>query len=117
MNIENMGANSTIIALNDDAVSIPLPPAVLEAIHLRKYFPLRQFKLSGPRKEVHAAEDTSLALYPGRALALVGERGSGNTTMARILARLLKPPRGPVLMRGEPFKEQGTDALTAYHHH
>jgi peptide/nickel transport system ATP-binding protein len=117
MNIENMGANSPFSALNDDAVSIPLPPAVLEAIHLRKYFPLRQFKLSGPRKVVHAAEDTSLALYPGRALALVGESGSGKTTMARMLARLYEPTSGTILFRGEPVKGNGRNALKDYHHH
>src|SRR5258708_12284270 len=116
MNIENMGANSPIIALNDDAVSIPLPPAVLEAIHLRKYFPLRQFKLSGPRKVVHAAEDTSLALYPGRALALVGESGSGKTTMARMLSHLYEPTSGTILFRGEPVKGNGRNSLKTYHH-
>src|SRR5712692_7845748 len=117
MNIENMGANSPFIALNDDAVSIPLPPAVLEAIHLRKYFPLRQFKLSGPRKVVHAAEDTSLALYPGRALALVGESGSGKTTMARMLARLYEPTAGTIAFRGKPVKASGGSALRTYRHH
>jgi len=60
---------------------------IMEARHLRKYFPLRGVKLFGPRNVVHAVEDTSLALYPGRALALVGESGSGKTTIARILAR------------------------------
>src|SRR5713101_7475014 len=117
MNIENMGANSPFIALNDDAVSIPLPPAVLEAIHLRKYFPLRQFKLSGPRKVVHAAEDTSLALYPGRALALVGESGSGKTTMARMLARLYEPTAGTIKFSGEPVKVRSGADLRAYRRH
>lgn len=118
MNIENMGANSLSIALHDDALSIPpTTPAVLEAIHLRKYFPLRQFKLSGPRNVVHAVEDTSLALYPGRALALVGESGSGKTTMARMLARLYEPTSGTILFRGESIKGNGRNALKAYHHH
>ena len=53
------------------------PEAILEAEHLRKLFPLRQMNPFAPRRAVHAVEDTSLALYPGRALALVGERRSG----------------------------------------
>ena len=57
---------------------------ILEARHLRKYFPIRGVKLFGPKSVVHAVEDTSLALYPGRALALVGESGSGKTTIARL---------------------------------
>src|ERR1700737_3723130 len=72
---------------------------ILEARHLRKYFPLRGVKLFGPKSVVHAVEDTSLALYPGRALALVGESGSGKTTMARMLARLYDPTAGELLFR------------------
>src|SRR5216683_1530912 len=77
---------------------------IMEARHLRKYFPLRGVKLFGPRNVVHAVEDNSLALYPGRALALVGESGSGKTTMARMLARLYDPTAGELLFRGKPVK-------------
>src|SRR5437764_2242773 len=84
-----------------------LAPAILEAVHLHKYFPLRQFKLFGPRSMVHAVEDTSLALSPGRALALVGESGSGKTTVARMLARLYEPTARTIKFRGEPVKVQG----------
>jgi ABC-type glutathione transport system ATPase component len=53
---------------------------ILEAVHLRKMFPLSSLNLFGAKQAVHAVEDTSLALYPGRATALVGESGSGKTT-------------------------------------
>ena len=56
---------------------------VLEGVHLRKVFPIGTLKFSTTQRAVHAVEDASLALYPGRALALVGESGSGNTTVAR----------------------------------
>src|SRR6266480_6798467 len=92
-------------------------PPILEAVHLRKYFPLRQFNLSGASEAVHAVEDTSLALYPGRALALVGESGSGKTTVARMLARLYEPTAGTIMFRGEPVKDNGKAALKTYHHH
>src|SRR5579871_2438832 len=82
---------------------------ILEARHLRKYFPLRGVKLFGPKSVVHAVEDTSLALYPGRALALVGESGSGKTTIARLLARLYEPTSGSIVFREKPV--QGTLGL------
>jgi peptide/nickel transport system ATP-binding protein len=88
---------------------------ILEARHLRKYFPLRNIKLFGPKSVVHAVEDTSLALYPGRALALVGESGSGKTTIARILARLYEPTSGSILFRGKPV--QGTLGIKQYRRH
>src|SRR5436189_1252872 len=92
-------------------------PAILEAVHLRKYFPLRQFNLSGASEAVRAVEDTSLALYPGRALALVGESGSGKTTVARMLARLYEPTAGKILFRGESEKVGRGASLRSYRHH
>ncbi len=93
----------------------PTTAPILEAVHLRKYFPLRGVKLFGPRQAVHAVEDTSLALYPGRALALVGESGSGKTTVARLLARLYEPTTGTILFRGQQVK--GPGSLKAYRKH
>src|SRR6266704_3199668 len=108
MSTENMDTGSQFIALNDAAIGAsPGGPAVLEAIHLRKYFPVRQFNPLGQRNIVHAVEDTSLALYPGRALALVGESGSGKTTVARMLARLYELTAGTIMFRGEAVKGAG----------
>src|SRR5437867_13051966 len=90
---------------------------ILEAVHLRKYFQLRSLKLFGPKKVVHAVEDTSLALYPGRALALVGESGSGKTTVARMLARLYVPTAGKILFRGDSEKVGRGASLRSYRHH
>jgi peptide/nickel transport system ATP-binding protein len=90
---------------------------ILEAQHLRKYFPLRQLKLFGQAKAVHSVENTSLALYSGRALALVGESGSGKTTMARMLARLYEPTAGTILFRGKPVKVDRGTSLRSYRHH
>src|SRR5215831_11304926 len=75
---------------------------ILEALHLKKDFPLRSIRLSGPAQAVHAVEDASLALYPGKATALVGESGSGKTTVARLLGRLYEPTGGEIRFRGEP---------------
>jgi peptide/nickel transport system ATP-binding protein len=90
---------------------------VLEAEHLRKDFPLRQFRPFSPPQAVHAVDDASLALYPGRALALVGESGSGKTTVARMLARLYDPTSGTLRFRGEPVKLAGGAALREYRRH
>ena len=88
---------------------------ILEAVHLRKYFPVRGVKLFGAKSVVHAVEDTSLALYPGRALALVGESGSGKTTIARLLARLYEPTSGSIIFRGKQV--QRSLAIKNYRRH
>src|SRR5947209_12356267 len=88
---------------------------ILEAVHLRKYFPVRGVKLFGAKSVVHAVEDTSLALYPGRALALVGENGSGKTTIARLLARLYEPTSVSIIFRGKQV--QRSLAIKTYRRH
>src|SRR5579883_993141 len=91
---------------------------ILEAIHLKKDFPLRSFNLFGPRRAVHAVEDTSLALYPGKATALVGESGSGKTTVARMLARLYDPTSGEIRFQGRPVRlTRSSAALHNYRRH
>lgn len=93
------------------------PEAILEAEHLRKLFPLRQFNPFGSARAVRAVEDTSLTLYPGRATALVGESGSGKTTIARMLARIYDPTSGTIRFRGKPIKMGGGSALHNYRRH
>src|SRR5256884_607971 len=98
-------------SINEEMSTVP----ILEAVHVRKYFPIRSIKLFGPKVFVHAVEDISLALYPGRALALVGESGSGKTTIARLLARLYEPTSGSIIFRGKQV--QRSLAIKTYRRH
>ena len=93
------------------------PGAILEAEHLRKFFPVRNWNPLGQKLAVQAVEDASLTLYPGRATALVGESGSGKTTVARILAGLYEPSAGIIRFRGEPIKLTGGQVLRRYRRH
>jgi peptide/nickel transport system ATP-binding protein len=63
---------------------------------------------------VHAARSVSLALYPGRTLALVGESGSGKTTAARLIMREYQPDQGRLLFRGSPIGSSVVSSLKAY---
>ncbi|SRR5579883_749070 len=99
------------------AAQTELEAPILEAIHLRKVFPLRQIRLIGPQRGVQAVEDVSLALRPGRSTALVGESGSGKTTVARLLARLYSPTAGTIRFQGVPVTGKSPRALRSYRHH
>lgn len=104
--------------LNQQIATIHATKPILEVEHIRKYFPVRQVNPFGVKEVVHAVEDTSLALYPGRATALVGESGSGKTTVARMLARIYDPTIGTLRFRGEVVNlSQHTAALRTYRRH
>jgi putative ABC transport system ATP-binding protein len=53
---------------------------------------------SGP---IQAVDDVSLQVAPGEFVALVGPSGSGKTTMLSILAALLQPSSGQIILDGK----------------
>jgi peptide/nickel transport system ATP-binding protein len=53
-------------------------------------------KLGHANRSVVAVEDVSLDLYAGKTLGLVGDSGSGKSSLARCLALLEKPDRGEI---------------------
>jgi oligopeptide/dipeptide ABC transporter ATP-binding protein len=63
--------------------------ALVQAINLRTYFPLRGGLLGRVRAHVRAVDGVNLAVRPGSTLGLVGESGSGKTTVGRTILRLL----------------------------
>ncbi|HZQ16183.1 MAG TPA: ABC transporter ATP-binding protein [Gaiellaceae bacterium] len=71
--------------------------AVLEVRGLSKRFPVGG---ALHRSRVHAVDDVSFALEPGRITALAGESGSGKSTVARLLVKLYEPSEGSVLFDG-----------------
>ena len=50
--------------------------------------------------KVYACDDVSLDIYQGELFALLGGSGSGKSTLLRILAGLVKPDRGSVMIDG-----------------
>ena len=79
------------------------PAPVLEGRNLTKYFWVKQGR--GPlarRLPVHAVDNVSVRLEAAKVTALVGESGAGKTTVARLLAQIVKPDKGQVLLDGRP---------------
>src|SRR3984893_15979244 len=77
---------------------------VLEGRDLTKSFWVKQGR-GGPlarKGRVHAVESVTVRLDAGRVTAIVGESGAGKTTVARMLAKIIKPDAGEVLLDGRP---------------
>ena len=76
---------------------------VLEGRELIKSFSVKQGRSPLARKtRVHAVDNVTVRLDAGKVTALVGESGAGKTTVARMLAKIIKPDAGEVLLDGKP---------------
>ncbi|GAA4602810.1 peptide/nickel transport system ATP-binding protein [Actinoplanes octamycinicus] len=82
----------------------------LEVRGLGKEYRLRDGWRSSTLRAVH---DVSFTLDHGRTTALVGQSGSGKSTVAKLLLQLEQPTTGEILLDGEPVARRGA-GLAAY---
>lgn len=68
---------------------------VLSVKHLKKIF----YRAGKP--PVTAVDDVSFDLMPGEILGLAGESGSGKSTIAKLITRLIEPTEGEVWINGK----------------
>src|SRR5260221_3014843 len=54
---------------------------------------------------VAALQDINLDIYPGEFISLIGPSGCGKSTLLRIVADLLQPTSGTVLVNSKPAHE------------
>lgn len=52
-------------------------------------------------------EDVSFRIEPGESVAIVGASGCGKTTLLKLLAGLLTPTKGEILVEGDPVSRFG----------
>lgn len=70
---------------------------MLEVRHLNKTYRSGFF---GKRK-AEAVRDVSFRIEDGEIFGLIGESGSGKTTITRMIAGLLKPTSGSIIYEGQ----------------
>lgn len=74
--------------------------SILEAVNVKKIYKTR---LGG--NQVEALKDISFSVEEGEFVAIMGESGSGKTTMLNILAALDAPTSGEIYLDGESFSK------------
>ena len=82
-------------------------PAILSARGLGKSYPTAVGTLS-------VLDGLEVDIRPGELVAVVGESGTGKSTLLHLLGALDRPTSGTVLYRGENVFEKGDEALAAF---
>jgi NitT/TauT family transport system ATP-binding protein len=59
----------------------------------------------GTQKQTVALKDINLALAPGEFVSIIGPSGCGKSTLLRLIADLIRPTSGEVLVNGKPAQE------------
>jgi len=79
----------------DGGLMLPAGPLGVRFEHVHFAYP------TGPE----VLTDVHLSIAPRRRVAVVGETGSGKTTFAKLLTRLMDPTHGRILLGGVPLSE------------
>jgi peptide/nickel transport system ATP-binding protein len=69
------------------------------------------------RGRLTAVRDVSFELRPGEVLSVIGESGSGKSTIGRMILRLLAPSSGSITYDGSDIGELHGSALKEYYRH
>lgn len=84
---------------------------LLETRGLSKHYALQRSTRAWFRREpgevLRAVDEVSLSVMPGRTLGVVGETGSGKSTLGRLVLRLERPSSGQVLLDGQDVAAGG----------
>lgn len=81
---------------------------------LRTHFPVRSGllnRLRGKRRVVYALDGVSVDIMPQETLAVIGESGSGKSTMGRSILRLEEPTSGTIRFDGKEITSLAGEEL------
>ncbi|GAB6155449.1 dipeptide ABC transporter ATP-binding protein [Desulfosporosinus burensis] len=73
---------------------------LVEVKGVAKHFVIKQ-RLFAPKTEIKAVDDVSFCIYQGETLGLIGESGSGKTTVGNLILRLLECDTGKITFGGQ----------------
>ncbi len=87
----------------EQGLTVPYEPPALELRHVTLQYHPRPGEPDTANPP--ALVDVSLQIGPGSHVAVVGATGSGKSTLARLMARLVDPSQGQVLIQGLDLRD------------
>lgn len=83
--------------------------------HIKKFFPLDNYKFAKSKIQyVHAVDDVSLDIEKGEIFGVIGESGSGKSTIGRCILKLIDIDSGEIFFDGQDitkYSKKQMDAL------
>jgi ABC-2 type transport system ATP-binding protein/lipopolysaccharide transport system ATP-binding protein len=103
---ETTSYSDQVIHLDDVSVRYRVPS---ERIGTFKEYLIRLLKRQVQMRTFWALNGVSLDVYRGEVFGLVGNNGAGKSTLLKVVARVLRPTKGRVIVRGRvaPLLELG----------
>lgn len=100
------GVGEPVVVLQSVSVRYRMPR---ERIHSFKDYAIRWLKRTIVYDEFWALKDVSLEVRPREVLGIIGHNGAGKSTLLKLIARVLHPTNGRVVVRGRvaPLLELG----------
>ena len=87
---------------------------LIEVNHLMKYFKLGTEKISKAKsKYLHAVDDVSFTIKKGEIFGIIGESGSGKSTIGKCILRLIDSDSGEVFLNGKDVTKLSAKELKA----
>ena len=97
--------------LADDSGSLDKGKKAVQGPELEDGIRFEGVSFTYPGASQPALQDIDLHISPGESLALVGENGSGKTTMIKLLTRLYRPNSGRIRLDGLDLDDWDENAL------
>lgn len=85
---------------------------LIQVDHLVKYYLLSEGNLLARKtRTVHAVDDVSLVIHKGEILGLIGDTGSGKTTLAKTILQIEEPTSGSVSINKVDVVSQNGESM------
>lgn len=98
-------------------MSLGVEKILLKAVDLRKSFADRNARSGLGKKLTMAVDGVSFEIERGETLCIVGESGCGKSTVSRMIARLIAPSSGAVILNGIDITQLGERQMRPYRRH